>query len=48
MARLVGCQRREHVKDFMILTEFSRCQDGVIGRLSRQLEQLFFGDKDFP
>jgi hypothetical protein len=55
MARLKGCQRREAVKEFIILTGFSRCQGGMIGRVSRRpkqptptFEYLGFEDKDFP
>src|SRR5438445_12612405 len=40
MARLKSCQRREAVKDFIILTGFSRCQGGMIGRVSRRPKQL--------
>jgi hypothetical protein len=36
MARVQGCQRREAVSEFMILTGFSRCQGGMIGRVSRR------------
>jgi hypothetical protein len=55
MARPKGCQRREAVREFIILTGFSRCQGGMIGRVSRRPEQatpssedLGFEDKDFP
>jgi hypothetical protein len=55
MARLKGCQRREAVKEFIILTGFSRCQGGMIGRVSRRPKQappssedMGFEDKDFP
>jgi hypothetical protein len=55
MARTKACQRREAVRDFIILTGFTRCQGGVIGRVSRRPEQpdpslkdLGFEDKDFP
>jgi hypothetical protein len=55
MARLKGCQRREAVKEFIILTGFSRCQGGMIGRVSRAqnnpaqaFKDLGFEDKDFP
>jgi hypothetical protein len=55
MARSKRCQRREPVKDFIILTGFSRCQGGMIGRVSRRqnsprqaFEDLGFEDKDFP
>jgi hypothetical protein len=55
MARPEGCQRREAVREFIILTGFSRCQGGMIGRVSRRpkqatprLEDLGFEDKDFP
>jgi hypothetical protein len=43
MAGPQPCQRREPVKDFIILTDFSRCQGGMIGRVSRRLEQPIFG-----
>jgi hypothetical protein len=43
------------VKDFIILTDFSRCQGRMIGRVSRRPEQPFcpkpphgFEYKDFP
>src|SRR5258708_3985662 len=39
MARLKGCQRREAVREFIILTGFSRCQGGMIGRVSRRPKQ---------
>jgi hypothetical protein len=45
MAGPEPCQRREGVKDFIILTDFSRCQGGMIGRVSRRHKQP---DKDFP
>jgi hypothetical protein len=55
MARSKGCQRRQAVREFIILTGFSRCQGGMIGRVSRRPEQatpssedLGFEDKDFP
>jgi hypothetical protein len=55
MAGPGGCQRREAVKDFIILTGFSRCQGGMIGRVSRRPKQPAlkpnspdFEDKDFP
>jgi hypothetical protein len=41
MARPKGCQRREAVKEFIILTGFSRCQGGTIGRVSRRPEQPY-------
>ena len=41
LSRLAG----EAVKDFIILTDFSRCQRYVIGRVSRRLKQPH---KDFP
>jgi hypothetical protein len=47
MAAPEACQRREAVKDFIILTGFSRCQGGMIGRVSRRPKQPIF-DKDFP
>jgi hypothetical protein len=51
MGRLKGCQRREAVRKFIILTGFSRCQGGMIGRVSRRSKQATlhgFEDKDFP
>jgi hypothetical protein len=48
MAGPEACQRREAVKDFIILTDFSRCQGPMIGRVSRRPEQPIFQDKDFP
>jgi hypothetical protein len=51
MAGPQACQRREAVKDFIILTGFSRCQGGMIGRVSRRPKQATpygFEDKDFP
>jgi hypothetical protein len=40
---------REPVKDFIILTEFSRCQEGWFGGVSRRPQQLpIISDKDFP
>jgi hypothetical protein len=42
-------------KDFMILTDFSRCQRGLIGRVSRGIriarapnKPIGFEDKDYP
>jgi hypothetical protein len=43
MAAPEPCQRREAVKDFIILTGFSRCQGRMIGRVSRRPEQPIFG-----
>src|ERR1700704_2760645 len=37
MAGPVACQRRQDVKEFIILTDFSRCQGPMIGRVSRRL-----------
>src|SRR5258708_11403750 len=37
MAGPEGCQRSPYVKEFIILTDFSRCQDPAIGRVSRRL-----------
>src|SRR4051812_13508422 len=37
MAGPVGCQRRQDGREFIILTDFSRCQAPVIGRVSRRL-----------
>ena len=39
MAGPQPCQRREAVKDFIILTDFSRCQGRTIGRVSRRPKQ---------
>src|SRR3954467_6399623 len=39
MARPKGCQRRETVRELIILTGFSRCQGGMIGRVSRRSKQ---------
>src|SRR3954467_2711899 len=36
MTRSKACQRRQAVSEFMILTGFSRCQGGMIGRVSRR------------
>ena len=48
MAGSGGCQRWQDVKEFIILTDFSRCQDLMIGRVSRRPQDLpFFQDKDF-
>src|SRR5688500_827336 len=38
MARSGGCQRRQDVKEFIILTRLSRCQCNTIGRVSAPLE----------
>jgi hypothetical protein len=35
------------VGEFIILTEFSRCQGGMIGRVSRRPEHSHLQDKDF-
>jgi hypothetical protein len=43
MAAPEPCQRREAVKDFIILTGFSRCQGRMIGRVSRRPKQPIFG-----
>jgi hypothetical protein len=43
MAGPKACQRREAVKDFIILTGFSRCQGPMIGRVSRRPKQPIFG-----
>jgi hypothetical protein len=43
MAGPEPCQRREAVKDFIILTGFSRCQGPMIGRVSRRPKQPIFG-----
>jgi hypothetical protein len=54
-----GSQRLESkpsaFKDFMILTDFSRCQHRLIGRLSRGIriapapnKPIGFEDKDYP
>ncbi|HMI11858.1 MAG TPA: hypothetical protein VK567_09735, partial [Bradyrhizobium sp.] len=49
MAGPEACQRREAVKDFIILTDFSRCQGQMIGRVSRRSKQPpSLRDKDFP
>ena len=37
MAGSGPCQRRQAVKEFIILTDFSRCQGRMIGRVSRRL-----------
>src|SRR5713101_5456027 len=36
MAGPGACQRRQDVKEFIILTDFSRCQGSMIGRVSRR------------
>jgi hypothetical protein len=36
------------VKEFIILTDFSRCQGRMIGRVSRRLCRPHLQDKDFP
>ena len=43
MAGPEPCQRREAVKDFIILTDFSRCQRHMIGRVSRRFKQPIIG-----
>jgi hypothetical protein len=55
MAGPKACQRREAVKDFIILTDFSRCQGHMIGRVSAAPNSAKcpepirgFEDKDFP
>src|ERR1700688_1550031 len=51
MAGSGGCQRREAVKEFIILTDFSRCQGLAIGRVSRrpkQAQQGFSMTTSFP
>src|SRR3979490_2957661 len=47
MAGPEPCQRREAVKDFIILTASWRCQAHTIGRVSRRPEQPNIEDKDF-
>jgi hypothetical protein len=45
-----GCQRSQDVKEFIILTDFSRCQADLIGRVSAALKKnvpLFETVKDF-
>jgi hypothetical protein len=40
MAGSEACQRREPLKDFIILTDFSRCQGPAIERVSRRPKEL--------
>src|SRR3979409_830631 len=39
MAGPRACQRRQDVKEFIILTDFSRCQGAMIGRVFRRLSR---------
>src|SRR3954467_11802374 len=39
MAGPKACQRQQDVKEFIILTDFSRCQGAMIGRVSRRLSR---------
>src|SRR6478735_7131412 len=39
MAGPMACQRHQDVKEFIILTDFSRCQGAMIGRVSRRLSR---------